>query len=72
MAHSIQLTLPSVELLNSDAAIKIYVDDSLQGTLLASKGNVQFWPPGHSVNYYEMSWSDFCAFFRDYGRPCSV
>jgi len=42
------------------------------GTLLISKGNVEWLPKGNSVNKQRLTWKQFADFMESYGKDVKV
>jgi hypothetical protein len=59
----------SIPIKHTDIEIVIRNDDGKLGTLLVSKGNLEWLPKGNSVNKKRLSWAKFAQLMEDYGRP---
>lgn len=42
------------------------------GTLLISKGNIEWLPKGNSVNKQRLSWAKFAEFMEQHGKPAKA
>ena len=73
MANEIKLELnQAVSLTYKDTEINIATDRGYLGTLLISQGSVQFLPPKHSVNGYELSWEELTQLLITHGKPAKI
>mgnify|MGYP001132718525 CR=1 FL=1 len=68
MAHEVLLNINDKLVLHKDVEIEIKADNKKLGTLLVSKGNVEWLPSGHHVNKYRLSWEKFAALMEEGGR----
>ena len=68
MAHEVTLHLNSKFVLNKDIEIEVKTDDGKLGTLLVSKGNVEWKPVGNSRNKKRLSWTKFAALLESEGK----
>ena len=68
MAHEVTLNLNSKFVLNKDIEIEVKTDDGKLGTLLVSKGNVEWKPVGNSRNKKRLSWTKFAALLESEGK----
>lgn len=68
MAHEVTLNLNSKFVLNKDIEIEVKTDDGKLGTLLVSKGNVEWKPAGNSRNKKRLSWTKFAALLESEGK----
>jgi hypothetical protein len=59
MAHEVTIELQSTFVLRKDVTFEIKKDDAKLGTLLISKGNIEWVPAGNSVNKHRMTWAKF-------------
>lgn len=67
MAHEVTLDIASKFVLNKDVKIEVRTDDGKLGTLLVSKGNVEWLPAGNSVNKKRMTWKKFAELIEAEG-----
>ncbi len=63
------MELQSTFLLRKDVTFEVKKDESKLGTLLISKGNIEWVPAGNSVNKHRMSWAKFAELMESEGRP---
>lgn len=68
--HDVALSLITEVVGRKDIEVKVKSDGSALGTLLISKGNVEWLPANHSVNKYRLSWERFAELMTSEGR-CS-
>lgn len=68
MAHEVTLDLATKFLLNKDVKIEVKVDQKKLGTLLVSKGNVEWVSAGNSVNKKRMTWKKFADLMEAHGQ----
>lgn len=67
MAHEVTLDIASKFVLNKDVKIEVRTDEGKLGTLLVSKGNVEWLPAGNSVNKKRMTWKKFAELIESEG-----
>ncbi|AKJ66944.1 hypothetical protein PATSB16_04980 [Pandoraea thiooxydans] len=76
MAHEVSAKLHTKALSNKDLEIDIKTVDgdkaSRLGTLLISKGNIEWLPKGNSVNKKRLTWVQFAALIEDQGKSVKV
>jgi hypothetical protein len=72
MAHEVSLALDEKIVLHKDVEVEVRADGSKLGTLLISKGNIEWLPGGNSVNKQRLSWKKFAALMEDQGKPTKV
>ena len=72
MAHEVTLNLNSKFVFNKDIEIEIKTDDGKLGTLLISKGNVEWMRVGNSINKKRLKWKDFAALLELLGKTVKV
>ena len=71
MAHEVSAKLYT-KVIDKDLEIEIKtVDAGTQaklGTLLVSKGNIEWLPKGNSVNKKRLGWEQFAIFMEEHGK----
>jgi hypothetical protein len=76
MAHEVSAKLHTKVVAHKDLEIEIKtIDDgksSKLGTLLISKGNIEWLPKGNSVNKKRLSWVQFAALVEEHGKTVKV
>jgi hypothetical protein len=68
MAHDVRIKLNTAVVHNKDLEVIVKSGSSKLGTLLLSKGNLEWLPKGNSVNKRRLSWKQFAAVMRDNGK----
>jgi len=68
-AHEISFEIPAKFALSKDIVFDIKSGGSKLGSLLISKGNIEWKPAKAVTKKYRMSWEKFAAFMEDNGRP---
>jgi hypothetical protein len=70
MAHQVKLRLNTaeVEIAHKDVEVAIRDRGAKLGTLLISKGNIEWRPAKKSVRKHRFSWKKFAAFMEDEGK----
>jgi hypothetical protein len=71
-SHDISFAMPEKILLSKDMKFDIKSDGSKLGTLLISKGNVEWIPSSNSVNKYRLSWEAFAEMMEHQGREVKI
>jgi hypothetical protein len=66
------MSQPPTEVQNLDISFTIYEGGKLLGDLHISKGNLQWWPSGNSVNFHSLGWSKLAKTFVDDGKKHKV
>jgi hypothetical protein len=66
--HDVVLNLHTKVVAHKDVELVVRSDDNKLGTLLISKGNIEWLPANNSVTKYRLSWERFAEFMADYGR----
>lgn len=70
MANEVKVNInASVPVKHTDFEVIINHNSSKLGTLLISKGNIEWLPKGNSVNKQRLSWLKFAEFMEENGRP---
>ncbi|TXG98334.1 MAG: hypothetical protein E6R08_04915 [Nevskiaceae bacterium] len=72
MAHEVTLDIATKFVLHKDVKIEVRTDDGKLGTLLVSKGNIEWLPAGNSVNKKRLTWAKFAELMSDQGKPVRV
>ena len=76
MAHEVSAKLHTKVVAHKDMEIEVKtIDDgkpSKLGTLLISKGNIEWLPKGNSVNKKRLSWVQFAALVEEHGKTVKV
>lgn len=69
MAHEVNFSIESAEIGHKDLKIVVSDDEGKVGTLLISKGNIEWLPTGNSVNKRSLKWRDFADLMEEKGQP---
>lgn len=72
MAHEVLLDINNKFVLHKDVKVEVKTDDGKLGTLLISKGNIEWLPSGHSVNKHRLSWKKFSELMEAQGKPAKT
>lgn len=69
MAQEVSLGINSKFVLHKDVEVDVKADGSRLGTLLISKGNIEWLPAGNHVNKFRLSWKQLAALMELQGKP---
>lgn len=69
MAHEVQLDINSKFVLHKDVKVEVSNSSGKLGTLLISKGNIEWMTSPKSVNKHRLSWDKFAALMVAQGKP---
>ena len=69
MAHEVKLRLHTKVVASKDMEIEVRESSGKLGTLLISKGNVEWRPAWKSVKKHRLSWKKFAALMENEGKP---
>jgi hypothetical protein len=72
MAHEVRAKIDTKVVAHKDLEITVMDNNGKLGTLLVSRGNVEWLPKGHSVNKKRLSWSKFAALIEAQGKPAKM
>jgi hypothetical protein len=72
MAHEVRVKIDTAVVENKDLEVLVKTDGRKLGTLLISKGNVEWRPKGNSVNKKRFTWAKFAELMEEYGKPAKV
>lgn len=72
MAHEVRVRIDTAVVGNKDFEVVVKNNDGKLGTLLISKGNVEWLPKGNYVNKRRLSWAKFAEFMEEYGKPAKA
>jgi hypothetical protein len=72
MANEVTLDIKSKFVLHKDVEIDVKTDGRKLGTILISKGNLEWLPSGNHVNKLRMSWAKFAELMHANGRAVKV
>lgn len=72
MAHQVRARLNTTLVAHKDLEVVVKTDSGKLGTLLISKGNLEWLPRGNYVNKRRLSWANFAKMMEKYGRRLRV
>ncbi|WP_296869324.1 hypothetical protein [Tibeticola sp.] len=72
MAHEVSLDINNKVVLHKDVKIEVKTNDGKLGTLLISKGNIEWLPARNSVNKHRLSWAKFAELMQTQGKPAKA
>lgn len=72
MAHQVSLDIATKLVLHKDVKIEVKNEDGKLGTLLVSKGNIEWLPAKNSVNKNRLSWAKFAQLMETEGKPVKI
>lgn len=76
MAHEVSAKLHTKIVAHKDLEIEVKTTadgkPSKLGTLLISKGNIEWLPKGNSVNKKRLTWAQFATLVEDQGKSVKV
>ncbi len=70
--HEVNINLHTKIVHSKDVEFEIKSDGSKLGTLLISKGNIEWIPTGNSVYKQRMSWERFSLLMQESGRKVEI
>lgn len=59
MAYDVAIDLGPLPVGNKDIEVEVRSDGKKLGTVLISKGNIEWLPSGNSVNKHRLTWKKF-------------
>jgi len=68
MSHEVRIKIDTAVVSHKDFEVFVKSDEGKIGTLLISKGNVEWLPTGNSVNKWRLSWAKFAEFMEQHGK----
>ncbi len=72
MAHEVTLDISTKFVLHKDVEIEVKKDGKKLGTVLVSKGNIEWVPSGNSVNKKRFSWTKFAEMMEEHGTDAKI
>ena len=72
MAHEVIANLHSKLVGNKDLEIEVKHDGAKLGTLLISRGNIEWLPANNSVNKHRLTWKKFAEMMEAEGKPARI
>lgn len=71
-SHDISFTIPQKMALAKDIEFSVKSDGKKLGTLLISKGNIEWVPASNSVKKHRLTWERFAALMADVGSEARI
>ena len=68
MAHEVRAKIDTKVVTGKDLEIVVKTSAGKLGTLLISKGNIEWLPKGNFVNKKRLSWTKFAALLEEKGK----
>lgn len=72
MAHEVRVKIDTAVVANKDLEVVVRTDKGKLGTLLISRGNVEWLPKSNSVNKQQLTWVKFAEFMAQHGKPAKA
>ena len=76
MAHEVTATMHTKVVASKDLEIEVKTviakKPAKLGTLLISKGNIEWVPKGNSVNKKRLTWVQFAALVEEHGKDVKI
>ncbi|MCZ4312200.1 hypothetical protein O4H66_02180 [Comamonadaceae bacterium G21597-S1] len=72
MAHEVTMDISTKFVLHKDVKVDVKKDGRKLGTVLISKGNIEWVPSGNSVNKKRLSWAKFAELMVAEGKDVRV
>lgn len=72
MAHEVTLDIATKFVLHKDVKLEVKSGGKKLGTLLISKGNIEWLPSGAHVNKKRLTWNAFAKLMTGEGKPAKV
>ncbi|CAG0976788.1 hypothetical protein GPROT1_01990 [Gammaproteobacteria bacterium] len=66
--HDVAFSIPQKFVLSKDVEFNVKSNDVKLGTLLISKGNIEWVPASNSVKKYRLSWEAFAQVMESAGK----
>jgi hypothetical protein len=72
MAHEVRIKIDTAIARHKDFEIIVKGTDGKIGTVLISKGNIEWLPSGNSVNKFRLTWKKFAELMEVNGKRAQV
>lgn len=72
MAHEVTLDIATKFVLHKDVKVEVKTEQGKLGTLLISKGNIEWLPVGNHVNKKRLNWAKFAELIEAEGKDVKV
>jgi len=70
--HTISFEIPEKMVLSKDVKFDIKSNNSKLGTLLISKGNIEWIPANNSANKHRLTWEAFAELIETKGKAAKI
>ncbi len=70
--HDVSFSIPQKSVLSKDVEFDVRTDDAKLGTLLISKGNIEWVPANSVVRKFRLSWEAFAELMEGRGKLRSI
>jgi hypothetical protein len=70
--HDVTIEIPKKSIQAKDIQFTVKSDGGMLGTLLVSKGNIEWIPANHSVRKRRLTWERFAAMMQSEGRKARI
>jgi hypothetical protein len=67
-SHSVSFAIPAKFVLSKDVEFEVKSDDVKLGTILISKGNIEWRPTVKVVKKHQLTWEKFAKLMEDEGK----
>ena len=69
MTHKVSIEIPSTRtVLHKDIKVEVSKNESKMGTLLISKGNIEWLPSPKSIKKHRLTWTQFASLMANEGK----
>ncbi len=72
MAHEVRIRIDTAIARHKDFEIIVKGTDGKIGTILVSKGNIEWRPSGYTVNKFRLTWTKFAELMEKNGKSVKV
>lgn len=72
MTHEVRVKIDTALVAHKDFEVYVNSSDGKIGTLLISKGNIEWLPKGNSVNKRRLTWQKFAELMESDGKPAKA
>ena len=72
MKHQVDVTFHKRLIEKKDLEVRVKSDEKILGTLLISKGNIEWVPKGKSKNILKLKWEEFDEVMKKEGKARKV
>lgn len=72
MPHEVRVRIDTAVVAHKDLEVVVRSGAGKIGTLLISKGNIEWLPKGNYVNKHRLSWDKFARFMEEHGNTAKA